>query len=121
MIHYIRSNSFNRKLKIDNKMLSSFSYNLISNIANLNIFFIFVVSNTKSFISRKLKVVGPLGGKFDFFNPLGFEIQSEFDYRTSTIKFYSVRALKCYLNEKILIRGRVTTTISKFCPQICET
>ena len=26
---------------------------------------------------------GPLGGKFDFFSPLRFEIQSDFDYKTS--------------------------------------
>ena len=41
--------------------------------------------------------------------------------RTSKSKFYSVRALKCYLNEKNLIHGRVTATISKFSPQIFET
>ena len=62
-------------------------------------------------------VVGPLGGKFDFFSPSGFEIQSDFDYRTSKIKFYSVRALKSYVNEKNLIHDRVTATISKFSPR----
>ena len=86
-------------------MLSSFSYN----IANLKIFCVFVISNNKSSISRNLKVVGPLGGKFD----LEFEILSDFDYRISKIKFYSVRALKYYLNEKNLIHGGVTATISK--------
>ena len=68
-----------------------------------------------------MKVVGPLGGKFDFFSPSRFEIQSDFDYRTSKIIFYSVRALKCYLNEKTLIHGRVTATISKFDLQMFET
>ena len=48
-----------------------------------------------------------LGGKFDFFSPLRFEIQSDFDQRTTKIKFYSARALKYYLNEKYLIYGRV--------------
>ena len=86
-------------------MLSSFSYNFISNIENLEKFCIFVISNNKSFISQNLKVVGLLGGKFDFFNPSGFEIQSDFDYRTSKIKFYSVRALKCYVNEKNLMHA----------------
>ena len=81
----------------------------------------FVISNNKSFISQNLKVVSPLGEKFDFFSPSGFEIQSVSAYRTSKIKFYSVRALKCYLNEKNLIHGRVTATISKFSPQIFET
>ena len=50
------------------------------------------------FHSQNLKVVGPCGGKFDFFRPSGFEIQSVFDYKTSKIKFCSVRTLKCYLN-----------------------
>ena len=63
----------------------------------------------------------PLGGKFDFFSPSGFEIESDFDYRNSKIKFYFVRALKCYLNEKNLTHGRVTATISKFSLQIFET
>ena len=63
--------------------------------------------------------MGPLGGKFDFFSPSEFEIQSDFDYRTS--KIYFVRALKCYLTEKNLIHGRVTATISKFSLQIFET
>ena len=30
-----------------------------------------------SFISQNFKRVGPLGGKFDFFNPSGLEIQSD--------------------------------------------
>ena len=68
-----------------------------------------------------MKVVGPLGGKLDyFFSPSGFEIQSDFDHRNSKIKFYFVRTLKCYLNEKNLIHGRVTAMISKFSPQIFE-
>ena len=71
----------------------------------------------KSFISQHLRIECPLGGKFDFFSPSGFEIQSVFDYRTLKIKSYSVRALKCYLNEKNLIHGRVTATISKLSPQ----
>ena len=76
---------------------------------------------SKSFISQNLKVVGPLGGKFDFFSPLGFEIRNDSDYRTSKIKFYSVRALKCYVNEESLMHGQVTAMISKFSPQIFET
>ena len=88
--------------------------------SKLENFCIFVISNNKSFVSQNLKVVGPLGGKFDFFSPSGFEIQSDIDHRTSKIKFYSVRALKCYLNEKNLLHGRVTATISKFSPHIFE-
>ena len=50
-------------------------------MANLKIFAYFVISNNKSFISQNLKVVGPLGGKFDFFSPSEFEIQTDFDYK----------------------------------------
>ena len=57
-----------------------------------------------------------LGRKVLFFSPSGFVIRSDFDYRASKIKFYSVRALKYYLNEKNLIYGRVTATISKLSP-----
>ena len=77
-------------------------------------FFIFVISNNKSFIFQNLKVVGSLGGRVDFFSPSGLDSESEFDYRTSQIKLYSVRALECYLNEKNLINNRVAATISKF-------
>ena len=81
--------------------------------SKLENFCIFVVSNNKGFISQNLKVVGPLGGKFDFLSPSGFGIQSDFDYGTSKIKFHSVRALKCHLNEKNLTHSRVKATISK--------
>ena len=80
------------------KMLLSFSCNFISNIAKLEIFCMFVINKNKSLLSKNLKVVGSLGVKFDFFNPSGFEIQSDVDYRTSKIKFCSVRALKPHLN-----------------------
>ena len=86
-------------------MSSSFSYNFISNIANLKIF-----AHLKSAI---MKVSYPKIGKLKvsweessiFFSPSQFEIQSDFDYRTSKIKFYCVRALKCYLNENNLMHG----------------
>ena len=59
-----------------------------------------MINNNKSFITQNLNVVGPLAVKFDFFSLSGSEIQSDFDHGTLKIKFYSVRALKCYLNEK---------------------
>ena len=37
-------------------------------------FCLFVISSNKSFISKNLKVVGPVGGKFDLFSPLEFQI-----------------------------------------------
>ena len=69
------------------------------------------------FISQNFKIVSPLGGKFGFFSPSGFEIQGVSDHRTSKIKVYSVKAL----DEKNLIHDEVTATISKFSPQIFET
>ena len=44
--------------------------------SKLENFCIFVISNNKSLISQNLEVVGPLGRKFDFVSPSGFEIQS---------------------------------------------
>ena len=112
-ILYIHSNSFSRKLKIDTKCYHLSAVTLYPTWQSWK-FFIFVISNNKSFISQNLKVVGPLGGKLDFLSTSGFEIQIDFDYRTSKIKFYSVKALKCYVNEKNLIHDRVTEMISKF-------
>ena len=56
---------------------------------------------------------GPLGGRFDFFISSRFEIQSGFDYKASEIKLHSVRAFKHYMNDKSLIHGQETVTISK--------
>ena len=66
MIVYIHSNSFHQKLKIDNVI----------------IFYLLIYI--------QLTVVGALRGKLYFSSPSGFEIQSDFDDRTSKIKFYSV-------------------------------
>ena len=80
------------------------------------------MDSIKSFIAQNLKVVGPFGGKFDFSVPRDLKIKAiNFDYRTSKIKFNSARALKCYVNEKNLINGRVNPTISEFSLHIFET
>ena len=97
------------------KMLLSFSYNFISNIAYLTIFLYLLSSNNKSFISQNLEDVGPLGGMFDFFSPSGFEILSDFDYRTSKTEFYSVRALKCQWRKKIYFLNRKCPCNSEDC------
>ena len=68
-------------------------------------FCIFVITNSKSFISQNLKAVRPLGEKFDFFIPSGTENHGDFDYITSRMKLCSVRAFKRYLNDKNLIHG----------------
>ena len=36
-------------------------------------------------ISQIYGVIGPLGGKLDFFSPLGFEAKSYFDSKTSKL------------------------------------
>ena len=64
---------------------------------------------------------GSLGRKLLFFRPLEFYVQTKADHKTQKINFYSVRALKRYLNERNLMHGQVTATISKFSPQIFET
>ena len=94
-------------------MLSSFSHNFISNIANAK-FCMFIINKNKSFLSQNLKAVGSLGGKFDFFTSSGFEIQIDFGYKISNFKLCSVRALKRYTNKKNQTHGRVIATISKF-------
>ena len=71
----------------------------------------FVISNSQSFISQILKVVGPFEEKFEFFSPLGFKIRRNSDLETTKIKLHSVRALKRYLNEKNLTHSRETAAI----------
>ena len=71
MIPYIHSNSFSRKLKIDTKCYHLLAITLYPTDSKLESFCRFVISNNKSFISQNLKVVGPLGGEFDFFQSLG--------------------------------------------------
>ena len=58
--------------------------------------------------------VGPLGEELNFFSLLGFDFQRNFDHEAPKVKLCLVRALKRCLNEKNLIYGRVTATISKF-------
>ena len=77
----IHSNSFSRKLRIDTKCYYLSTITLYST-QQTGKFLHICNSNNKNFISQYLKVVGPLGGKFDFFSPSVFEIQSDFDYRT---------------------------------------
>ena len=57
-------------------------------------FYIFVISNSHSFIPQVFKVVGPLGKKIIFFSPLGFEIQKNNDYKASKFKLHSFRAFQ---------------------------
>ena len=49
-------------------------------------FSVAVTHCNQTFISPILTVLGPLGEKFNFFYPLGFEAESDFDHKTSKIK-----------------------------------
>ena len=92
---------------------NSFSYNFIFNLAKLRNFHILEISGNQSFISQILKVVCPLGGKFDFFLPLEFEIRSTLDHKPSKIKFFPGRAFIWHLKDKILIHDVEMSTIFK--------
>ena len=59
----------------------------------------------------KLFPPGPWEESLIFFNAVGLK---KSNYRTSKIKLYSIKALECYINEKNLINGRVTSKTSKF-------
>ena len=61
----------------------------------------FMIGDKQSFISRILKVVGPLAEKFKFFIPLGIQIEKDLNYVNTRIKLQSFRALKRYLNDEI--------------------
>ena len=65
MILYIHLNSFSRKLKTDTKYYHLSTITLYPRKQILENFWIFVISNNKSFISLNLKVIGPLGRAFD--------------------------------------------------------
>ena len=58
--------------------------------------------------------------KTSFFSPMGFDVQTNSGHKTQKIKLYSVRASKCFLNEKNLIHSQVMGTISKFSPRFLK-
>ena len=76
-----------------------------------------VISRVKFQISG---VVGSLRENLNFFSPMGFDVQTNSGHKTQKIKLYSVRASKCFLNEKNLIHGQVMGTISKFSPRFLK-
>ena len=84
-------------------------------------FYIFVISSNKSFLSQVLRVTGRLGEKFNFFSPLGFDIQRDSDHETTKIKFFFHRVLKQYLSKKNRIHGRKIATIWKVTAQNFQT
>ena len=116
----IHLNSFNRRLEIDTKCCHLLAITLCPTCKPEN-FCIFVISNNKSFIYQVLKVVGPLGGNSYFFSASRFEMQRNFDLKTSKSNSLSWSWLKHYLSEKCLIHGRETAMISQFSALIFET
>ena len=61
-----------------------------------------------------MTVLGPVGEKFKFFNPLGFEAKKDFDHKTST------GTSKRYLNDKNPIHNRETASIFQFSAETFE-
>ena len=83
-----------------------------ANLRKIEIFFsVFVHSDYHCFISQNLKVIGFLGQKFNFFIPLGTQIEIDFHSANKRIQLHSFIALKWYLNDKSLKHGRRTATI----------
>ena len=89
--------------------------------SKLENFCIFVISNNKSLISQNLKVVSPLGRKFNFSVHRDLKFKAILITEPQKSSSTHGRVLKRYLNEKHLIHGRVMATISKFSPLIFET
>ena len=83
-------------------------------------FYIFGINNNQTFVSKVLTVLGPLGDKFNFFNPLGFGAESDFDHKTSKIKSNSIRASERYLNNKTQIYCRETASTFRFSAETFE-
>ena len=59
----------------------------------------------------KFEVVGPLGQNLNFFNPLGFDVQTNSDNKTQKIKLYqpirkALRTPKFVLSEAIYLRTK---------------
>ena len=78
--------------------------------SNSGNFYIFVINNNQSFISQILKVVDPLGEKFDFSTPWDLKFKAIL----SGIYINQVplsQSFKSISNEKSLIHGRETATI----------
>ena len=76
--------------------------------------------DTDTLINSLSSAVGPLGAKFDFFSPLGFESKRNFDYKTFQLKQHSIRASERYLKDKNPIHRRETASIFRFDAETSE-
>ena len=63
------------------------------------------------------RAVGCLGENLDFFSPLGFEANCNFDYKAYKLKPHSIRASERYLNNKNPIHGQETALIFRLCAE----
>ena len=66
------------------------------------------------------RAVGYFGEMLDFFSPLGFEANYNFDYKTYKLKPHPIRASEWYLNNKNPIYGQETVLIFRFCAESFE-
>ena len=73
---------------------------------------IFVISKGQTSISGILRVVNPLGKMLTFFSLLRFEIQKDYDFKTSKFKLHSFVPLELYVNGKDATHGRETASVS---------
>ena len=65
-----------------------------------------IFSNKQRFISEILNVVSPLGEKFEFFIPMGIQIEKDFYCINTSIKLHSLKNsknLKIYCKEFIIV------------------
>ena len=85
-------------------------------------FYIFVTSDYHSFIYQNLKFIGLLGEKLYYLISLRIQIEVDFHFANTRIKFHLFGTLKLYLYDKSLKHGRKTATIKSknFLHRICN-
>ena len=76
-------NEFERISEFNNHVLSAKILHPRKQDWNL---FVFEINGNQTFTSQIHRVIGPMRGKLDFFIPLVFEAETEFDHKTSKLK-----------------------------------
>ena len=77
-------------------------------------FSVFGINSNETFIPQISTFLSRLEEKFNFFNPFGFEAESELNHKASKLMWNLTRASKTYLNNKSLINGQETALIFQF-------
>ena len=78
----------------------------LANIGWPSIIVLFVVSDKQRFISKILNVIDPLEETFEFFIPMGIQIEKDYYYINTRIKFHSLKNsnnLKIYCKEFTIV------------------